>query len=109
MAVGCNGKLGVINGPHVLELARLLLDASSPDILRDALDQKDERRLPLKPPVPIHILYLTAWVDHAGALRFSPDVYDFDGPQRSALDRVASRVSGGPASGAKEATLSAAP
>ena len=100
---------GCIRVENPLELARLLLDASSPDILRDALDQKDERRLPLKPPVPIHILYLTAWVDHAGALRFSPDVYDFDGPQRSALDRVASRVSGGPASGAKEATLSAAP
>jgi L,D-transpeptidase YcbB len=87
-----------------LELAGQILGAASQDALREALDQPKEKHLPVKPPVPIHILYLTAWVDDAGALRFSPDIYGFDGPQRDALDRVASRMSGGPASGAKEAT-----
>ncbi len=87
-----------------LDLARPLLDESSQDLFREALDQPKERHLSVKPPVPIHILYLTAWVDDAGALRFSPDVYEFDGPQRATLDRVASRVAGGPASGAKELT-----
>jgi murein L,D-transpeptidase YcbB/YkuD len=95
---------GCIRVERPLELAKQLLGESSQDLLREALDQTEERHLSVKPPVPIHILYLTAWVDEAGVLRFGPDVYEFDGPQRTALERVASRVSGGPASGAKEAT-----
>jgi len=95
---------GCIRVERPLDLAGQLLGESSQDLLREALDQTKERHLSVNPPVPIHILYLTARVDEAGALRFSPDVYEFDGPQRAALDRVASRVSGGPASGAKEAT-----
>jgi len=95
---------GCIRVERPLDLAVQVLDESSQDLLRAALDQTEERHLSIKPPVPIHILYLTAWVDEGGDLRFVPDVYEFDGPQRTALERVASRVSGGPASGAKEAT-----
>lgn len=100
---------GCIRVERPLDLAGQLLGESSQGLLREALDQTKERHLSLKPPVSIHILYLTARVDEAGALRLSPDVYEFDGPQRTALDRVASRVSGGPASGAKEATRPPAP
>jgi len=96
---------GCIRVERPVELATQLLGESSQGLLREALDQPKERHLSVKPPVPIHILYLTAWVDETGALRFAPDVYEFDGPQRSALGHVASRVSGGSASGAKEATL----
>ena len=71
---------GCIRVENPLELARLLLGESSQEPLREALDQPKERRLSVKPPVPVHILYLTAWVDDSGALRFSPDVYGFDGP-----------------------------
>ena len=94
---------GCIRVEKPLDLAGQLMGGSSQDLLLEALGQAEERHLSVKPPVAIHILYLTSWVDEAGALRFSPDVYDFDGPQRTALERVASRVSGGPASGAKEA------
>ncbi len=94
---------GCIRVEAPLDLAGRLLGESPQDLLREALDQTAERHLSVKPPVPIHILCLTAWVDEAGVLRFAPDVYDFDGPQRTALDRVATRISGGPASGAKEA------
>src|SRR5262245_3824999 len=41
-------------------------------------------RLPVQPAVPVHILYLTAWAAPDGTLRFAPDVYGFDGPQREA-------------------------
>ena len=95
---------GCIRVERPLDLAAQLLGEASQELLHEALDQTKERHLSVKPPVPIHILYLTAWVDETGALRFSPDVYGFDGPQSTALDRVATRVSGGPASGAKEAT-----
>jgi murein L,D-transpeptidase YcbB/YkuD len=97
---------GCIRVERPLDLAAQLLGEASQDLLRAALDQTKERHLPVRPQVPIHILYLTAWVDEAGTLRSSPDVYEFDATQRAALDRVASRVSGGPASGAKEATRS---
>jgi murein L,D-transpeptidase YcbB/YkuD len=96
-----------VEGP--LDLADRILDEPSQGRLRQALDQPVERHLGVKPLVPVHILYLTAWVDEAGILRQSPDIYGFDGPQRTALDRVASRVTGGPASGAKEATRPAVP
>lgn len=100
---------GCIRVESPLDLAAQLMTGSSRDLLREALAETKERHLSVDPPVPIHIVYLTAWVDDATALRFSPDVYGFDGPQRAALDRVASRVTGGPASGAKEATRSSAP
>ena len=95
---------GCIRVERPLELAAQLLGESSQGLLREALGKTEERHLSVEPRVPIHILYLTAWVDDAGGLRFGADVYEFDGPQRTALGRVASRVSGGPASGAKEAT-----
>jgi murein L,D-transpeptidase YcbB/YkuD len=80
---------GCIRVEDPLDLARLILDESSQDSLDEAFGQTEERRLPVKPAVPIHIVYLTAWVDETGELQFSPDVYEFDGPQRSALDRTA--------------------
>ena len=94
---------GCVRVERPVELAKQLLGESSQDLLREDLEQPKERHLSVNPPVPVHLLYLTAWVDEAGALRFSPDVYAFDESQRAALDRVASRVSGGPASGAREA------
>lgn len=96
---------GCIRVEMPLELASRLLDESTEGLLRAALKRPQERHLSVEPHIPIHILYLTAWADEAGTLSFAPDVYEFDSTQRTAIDRVASRVSGGPASGAKEATL----
>jgi murein L,D-transpeptidase YcbB/YkuD len=83
---------GCIRVESPLDLARQLLGDATPDVLSDALDQKEERHIGVKPPVPIHILYLTAWADDAGGLHFAPDIYAFDESQRIALDRVASPV-----------------
>lgn len=94
---------GCIRVEKPLELAARILDEPARELLREALETTEERHLPVKPPVPIHLVYLTAWVDEAGALHFSPDVYDHDGPQRTALDRAASRLSGGSGSGGKDA------
>jgi len=99
---------GCMRVENPIDLARQLLGDSSQDALREALDQMEERHLQVKPAVAIHIVYLTAWVDEAGALRFGPDVYDFDAPQGSALDQATGRTPGGPAPGAGETGLSAA-
>ncbi len=93
---------GCIRVERPLELAERLLDEASRELLRQALDEPEERHLSVKPPVPLHILYLTAWVDEVGVLHFAPDIYGFDGPQRAARARAGSRVVGGPASGARE-------
>jgi len=34
------------------------------------------RRLPLPSPLPIHIIYITAWVDQDGAVQFRPNIYN---------------------------------
>jgi murein L,D-transpeptidase YcbB/YkuD len=95
---------GCIRVEKPLELAEQLLSDSSRELLDEALSKTEERHVPLKPPVPIHILYLTAWIDEDGVLSFGSDIYGLDGPQGAALDRIAPRVSGGPASDPKLST-----
>jgi murein L,D-transpeptidase YcbB/YkuD len=50
----------------------------SEEAIQDALDSGRERLVELPEPIPVHIVYWTAWVDDAGTLRFGPDVYDQD-------------------------------
>jgi murein L,D-transpeptidase YcbB/YkuD len=40
-----------------------------------------ERHVKLPQPVPIHIVYFTAWVDPKGGLHFRDDVYGYDARQ----------------------------
>ena len=83
---------GCIRVERVIDLASDLMGAAGATRLTEALAQSEERHLRLDPPVPIHILYWTAWVDESKGLRFGPDVYGFDAPQQAAIDRVSSRV-----------------
>jgi murein L,D-transpeptidase YcbB/YkuD len=46
-----------------------------------AMRSGDERHVKLAQPIPVHILYLTAWVDERGGLHFEPDVYGYDAKQ----------------------------
>jgi L,D-transpeptidase YcbB len=69
---------GCIRVEKPVELAEALLEDAGP--LREALEGGDEKHLPVRPPVPVHILYLTAWVDEEGGLNFRDDVYGFDVP-----------------------------
>ena len=78
---------GCIRVERPLDLATELMPGEAGERLREALDQAEERHLPVQPPVPVHILYLTAWVDEGGTLQTAPDVYLLDPPQRVAIDR----------------------
>ncbi len=50
---------------------------TEPRIL-SAMDAGVERAVKLREPIPVHIVYFTAWVDDAGGIHFQPDVYGYD-------------------------------
>jgi len=78
---------GCIRVERPLDLAAELMPGEAGERLREALAQPEERHLPVQPPVPVHIVYLTAWVEEDGSLQTAPDVYVLDPPQRAAIDR----------------------
>jgi len=49
------------------------------------IDSGEIRIVWLPEPIPVHVLYWTAWVDRVGALHFRRDVYGRDGPLERAL------------------------
>jgi murein L,D-transpeptidase YcbB/YkuD len=68
-----------INKAH--ELAEYLLKDDpewNPSQLQKAIDQGQERTIILPNPVPVHILYLTAWADDDGTPCFCKDIYNRD-------------------------------
>ncbi len=83
---------GCVRLEKPLELAALLLggdEARSHQRIADALTQVDERWLALPRPVPVHLVYFTAWADDAGGVQFRPDLYGRDQPLLAALERPA--------------------
>lgn len=70
------------------ELANYLLQGSpgwSPEALTRALETVSDQSVRLPQPIPIHILYWTAWVGNDGAVNFRPDIYNRDLPLKLAL------------------------
>ena len=72
---------GCIRIEKPLELAAYVLKPDSrwhPDAIRAALEQGEERTIPLPEPIPVHLLYWTVFVDPTGNLQFRPDIYNRD-------------------------------
>ena len=68
-----------INKP--LEFAAYLLKDNpvwTPELIKNIVDQGRERTVNLPNPVPVHILYLTAWADDDGMVYFRKDIYKHD-------------------------------
>ncbi len=57
----------------------------SPATLRAALDQGEMPTVHLREPVPVHLLYWTAWVGSDDAVHFRRDIYQRDGRLAAAL------------------------
>ena len=49
----------------------------------EAMNAGEEQHVKLKQPIPVHIVYFTAWADAAGTVRLVPDVYGYDATQSS--------------------------
>ena len=92
---------GCIRIQHPIELAVYLL-RNDPRWDRDALlaafSDAEDRSVPLSEPMPIHLLYWTAWADADGTIQFRRDIHDRDAPLLTALrappPRAAPRMSG---------------
>ncbi|MGH7505256.1 MAG: L,D-transpeptidase family protein, partial [Longimicrobiales bacterium] len=82
---------GCIRLEKPLDLARVLMDrvTETPPSQLDALLARDsEQWIPVTEPLPVYVLYFTAWAGRDGTMRFHPDVYERD--QR--LDEQARRA-----------------
>jgi murein L,D-transpeptidase YcbB/YkuD len=52
----------------------------TPDRMKQAMHAGRESHVPLKAPIPVHVVYLTTWVDSDNRLQFRNDVYGYDAP-----------------------------
>ncbi|MCB2146013.1 MAG: L,D-transpeptidase family protein [Deltaproteobacteria bacterium] len=59
----------------------------TPNALTDAIETGNTRTILLKHPVPVHLLYMTAWADETGEIQFRSDIYDRDRDLLKALNQ----------------------
>jgi murein L,D-transpeptidase YcbB/YkuD len=58
--------------------------AWTPEQIQAAMQAGQEKQVNLKMPIPVYILYMTAWV-HDGGVRFLKDIYGHDANQEAQL------------------------
>ena len=74
---------GCIRVEKPVDLAEYLLrddPAWTREKIESVLGDRRERWLAVPRPLPVHLVYWTAWVDEAGILQFRKDVYERDRP-----------------------------
>jgi murein L,D-transpeptidase YcbB/YkuD len=78
---------GCIRLERPLELAHVLLKGSewTPEKVQSVLASGEQTTVSLPKPLPVHLLYFTAWVDESGTLQFRRDVYGHDTKLAKAL------------------------
>jgi murein L,D-transpeptidase YcbB/YkuD len=72
---------GCIRLEKPMELAQYLLKDDpkwTPQAIQAAFASDEHASIPLPKPLPVHILYWTAWVDKDGTVEFRKDVYGHD-------------------------------
>ncbi len=72
---------GCIRLEKPIELAEYLLKGDpkwTPEEIRAKLATGENVQVPLPRPLPVHILYWTAWTEPDGTVQFRKDIYDHD-------------------------------
>lgn len=57
----------------------------TPEALQAAIDSGENQQISLTRPLPVHILYWTAWVEPDGTVEFRKDIYGHDAQLEQAL------------------------
>jgi murein L,D-transpeptidase YcbB/YkuD len=57
--------------------------------IRKVVETRDQTRINLKQPIPVHITYLTSWAEQDGTVHFRKDAYRRDATLRTAMNKVA--------------------
>src|SRR6185436_4385658 len=57
----------------------------TPEALQAAIDSGENQTINLPRPLPVHILYWTAWVEPDGTVEFRKDIYGHDDQLEQAL------------------------
>jgi len=81
---------GCIRLEKPIDLANAVLADNpkwTPDAVQDALLTGESTTVSLRERLPVHIYYLTAWVDESGTVQFRRDVYGYDAKVAAALAR----------------------
>lgn len=50
--------------------------------VKEVLSEIEKKDLDLKKKIPVHIVYLTSWVDEDGKIQFRDDIYNYDKMQK---------------------------
>jgi len=72
---------GCIRLARPLDLAVYLLQGTSlgsMEALTAAISREKTLTVAIPSPIPVHIAYMTAWVDREGIIQFRPDIYNRD-------------------------------
>jgi len=72
---------GCIRVGKPFALANLVLENNSrmnPSAIQSAFEQTEQKTVTLLNPIPVHILYWTAWADADGVVQFRKDIYNRD-------------------------------
>jgi murein L,D-transpeptidase YcbB/YkuD len=64
------------------------------EAIHSAMRAGEERHVKLLEPIPVHIIYMTAWTDEHGGLHLANDVYGYDVKQISHAARLAIHAKG---------------
>jgi murein L,D-transpeptidase YcbB/YkuD len=72
---------GCIRLEKPLDLAQYVLQASpkwNRDTIEAAVKSKTTRSIQIPEPIPVYLMYWTAWVDESGQVQFREDIYERD-------------------------------
>ena len=82
-----HGCIRVENPPALAEVVFKGLDGWSLDKINAAIASEKRQTVNLKQSLPVHLTYLTAWVNKDGSVHFRDDIYGRDERLMKALER----------------------
>ena len=82
-----HGCIRVEDPPGLAEVVLKGQDGWTLEKIKGAIDSEKRQTVNLDRSMPVHLTYLTAWVNKDGSVHFRDDIYDRDKRLRAALER----------------------